>query len=248
MRGRTMIKERASSASRLFGRGPDGVRRVLGVPLDLRGLTEPHARLRAFEPENPSLLVPRAVGVGWDLNIGAVAAKLGLIRPDDSLPDLEQHIPDRVSTMLTMAPLGGAAVVASLGALVGRSESSLPSNWSLTFRPSSWVSAPRAVAVPVVLSVAAGAWAAAESLRHRGGARPQGPEVTASAQALGLQTMSAVLIMASKRAAEQPERRSLLALGGLIAFPAVSTAVLVGTVRAALSDLDRSLRQDGRRA
>lgn len=240
------MRGREKSMNSLFGRSSDGVRRVLGVPVDIRGLTEPRARLRAFETENPSLLVPRAVGVGWDLNLGAVAVKLGLIRPDDSLPDLEGHIPARVSTLLTVAPLGGAAVVAAMGALAVRNDGPLPSNWSITFRPSSWVSAPRAVAVPVVLSVAAGAWAAAESLRHRGSARPQGPEVTATAQVLGLQTMSAMLIAASRRAAKAPERRSLLALSGIVAFPAVSTAVLVATVRAALSNLDETLRREHR--
>ncbi|MDY5839286.1 MAG: DUF5808 domain-containing protein [Corynebacterium camporealensis] len=37
--------------------------------------------LRSFEPENPKLFVPRRFGIGWDLNFGAVAAKLGIIRP-----------------------------------------------------------------------------------------------------------------------------------------------------------------------
>lgn len=230
----------------LMGHGPDGVRRVLGIPVDIRGLTEPRARLRAYEPENPSLLVPRAFGVGWDLNIGAIAAKLGLIRPDDSLQDLEEHIPARASALLALAPLGGAAVVAALGAWASRTDAPLPSNWGPSLRPSGWVSARRAVAVPVALSVAGGAWATLSALRSRGTAAPQGPEVAATAQVLGLQTMSAALIVASRRAAERPERRSLLALGGMAAFPAVSTAVLVGTVRTALSNLDRELKREGR--
>lgn len=238
-----MRSKHTVSMESLARRGADGVRRVLGVPVDLRGLTEPRARLRAFEPENPSLLVPRAIGVGWDLNLGAIAVRLGLIRPDDSLPDLEDHIPPRAATLLTVAPLGGAAAVAVLGALVGRSDEPLPSNWSLTFRPDRWVDAPRAVGVPVALSVAAGAWAAAGSIRRRGSTAQQGPDVTAAAQALGLQAMSALMITASRRAAEKPGDRSLLAPAGLVAFPVVSTAVLVGTVRSALSGLERTMQK-----
>ncbi|WP_248631025.1 DUF5808 domain-containing protein [Corynebacterium glucuronolyticum] len=49
-------------------------------------------RFSAFDPENPNWLVPRRVGVGWDLNLGKLAVKAGLVRPDDSLPDLQEHI------------------------------------------------------------------------------------------------------------------------------------------------------------
>lgn len=50
------------------------------------------ARLRVFDPESPRLFVPRSFGWGWELNLGAVAAKLGLIRPDDTVEDLEAYI------------------------------------------------------------------------------------------------------------------------------------------------------------
>nr|NLD40654.1 hypothetical protein [Actinomycetales bacterium] len=36
-----------------------------------------------FDPADQRLLVPRALGFGWDLNMGAVATVLGLLRPDD---------------------------------------------------------------------------------------------------------------------------------------------------------------------
>ena len=61
---------------------------------------------------HPALPVPLSAGIGWDLNTGAVAVRLGLIRPDDSLPDLEAHIPGAVARAL--AP--GVAVSAGLAA------------------------------------------------------------------------------------------------------------------------------------
>lgn len=160
--------------------------------------------------------------MGWDLNIGALAARLGLIRPDDSLPDLEGHIPGSVSRALTVGPIGGAAAVAVLGALVGRGGGPLPATWDLAFRPTGWVSAPRACAMPVALSAGAAAWSTVESLRHRGTSHSRGPDVTSAAQALGLQAMSAVLLLAAAHARRSPDRTSLLALAGVVALPADS--------------------------
>ena len=74
----------------LWTRDDDGVRRLFGIPVGAPWGSGSRIALRGFEPENPHLLVPRAVGIGWDLNLGAVAVRLGLIRPDDSLPDLNE--------------------------------------------------------------------------------------------------------------------------------------------------------------
>ncbi len=35
-----------------------------------------------WRPSDPRLLLPRAVGLGWDVNLGAVAVRLKLIEPD----------------------------------------------------------------------------------------------------------------------------------------------------------------------
>ena len=63
------------------------VRRVLGVPTALspRGLV--HRAARSFSPADP-LLVPRAYGIGWDVNLGALAVRAGLAHPDDLDDDL----------------------------------------------------------------------------------------------------------------------------------------------------------------
>lgn len=218
----------------------DGVRRILGVPVSLSGLTDARARLRGFEPENPDLLVPRTVGAGWDLNIGAVAVRLGLIRPDDSLPDLAGHIPPTVTAALRTAPVLGGAVVTVAGVRAAMAHDRLPSNWGITLRPTRWARGPAAMAAPVLLSAGAGIWARLSSRRGDEGAAEV--DVTSSAQALGLQATALLLIAAATRHAENPQASRLLPAAGLIAAPAVTTGVLVGTVRSALNNLDRTLR------
>jgi hypothetical protein len=42
------------------------------VPYDLRPPTLDRLRDRVWAPQNPQLVVPRAFGVGWTLNIGRV--------------------------------------------------------------------------------------------------------------------------------------------------------------------------------
>lgn len=186
-------------------------------------------RLRNFDPENPNLLVPRTVGLGWDLNIGAVAVKLGLIRPDDSLPDLEEHIPHEVTTTLRITPILGAAAVTVAGIQLARTHDRLPSSWGLTMKPTRWSDAPAAVAPPVLISVGSAIWATAS---------PR-VDVSLTAQALGLQTMSLLLLAAASR----PSSRTLPATG-LIALPAVATGVLTATVRSALNNLDTKLKAE----
>lgn len=186
-------------------------------------------RLRNFEPENPKLWVPRTIGLGWDLNIGAVAVKLGLIRPDDSLPDLEEHIPHEVTTTLRIAPILGAVAVAAAGIQLVRTHDRLPSHWGLTMKPTRWSDAPGAVAPPVLISAGSAIWATAT---------PR-VDVTLAAQALGLQTMSLLLLAAAAR----PSSR-LLPATGLIALPTVATGILTATVRSALNNLDTKLKSD----
>ncbi len=53
--------------------------RVLGlVPYDFRPPTIERARERIWNPESDQLLTPEVFGVGWTMNLGAVARKLGL--------------------------------------------------------------------------------------------------------------------------------------------------------------------------
>ncbi|MDU4245035.1 MAG: DUF5808 domain-containing protein, partial [Varibaculum cambriense] len=79
-----------------FGKDAEGQARVLGMPVSGLWLGRSDAALDGFEPENPRLFIPRKYGLGWDINLGAVGVRLGLIRPDDSLPDLANYVPTRL--------------------------------------------------------------------------------------------------------------------------------------------------------
>lgn len=55
---------------------------ILGIPNSLtRGIGRRMAG--TFNPADERLLVPRVFGIGWTINMGAVAVKLGWLRPDD---------------------------------------------------------------------------------------------------------------------------------------------------------------------
>lgn len=88
------------------------VRRVLGVPVALspRGLSERAAR--SFSPADP-VLVPRAYGIGWDVNLGALAVRAGLAHPDDLDDDLD--LAPAQMTALSLVPALLALGVAATG-------------------------------------------------------------------------------------------------------------------------------------
>lgn len=48
------------------------------VPYDLRPPTIERARSRLWNPDDERILAPHVFGVGWTLNVGRVARKLGL--------------------------------------------------------------------------------------------------------------------------------------------------------------------------
>lgn len=65
-----------------FGTSDGRFRTILGAPNSLgRGIGRRMAG--TFNPADERLLVPRVFGIGWTINMGAVAVKLGWLRPDD---------------------------------------------------------------------------------------------------------------------------------------------------------------------
>ena len=65
-----------------FGTTEGRFRTILCLP---NSLTRGFGRRMAgtFNPADERLLVPRVFGLGWAVNMGAVAVRLGLLRPDD---------------------------------------------------------------------------------------------------------------------------------------------------------------------
>lgn len=209
---------------------------VFGIPASLEGLHSREARSRWFEPENPRIFVPRSFGIGWDINMGALAVRLGMIRPDDSLPDLEDYIPPRTRRALTIAPALGGAIAGGAAALVARRHRLLPSGFRANLRPRSIVPAPQAV-VPAALLGFAGTALAAWSNRER-------VDVPATALATGLQATALLSLAAQDRyASHRAASASLLAGCAAVALPAVAAGVVVATTRGALRHLDRVLKR-----
>lgn len=63
-----------------------------------------------FNPADPRLLVPKVIGAGWDLNLGAIAVQLRLLNPDD----VDDEVLDEATAYLPLAR-AVASVPAALG-------------------------------------------------------------------------------------------------------------------------------------
>ncbi|MGJ9529174.1 DUF5808 domain-containing protein [Actinotignum sp. GS-2025a] len=209
---------------------------IFGIPASMEALRSREARARWFEPENPRIFVPRSFGIGWDINMGTLAVRLGMIRPDDSLPDLEDYIPPRTCRALSIAPALGGALAVGAAALVASRHRLLLSGFRANLRPRRIVPAARAVA-PAALLGAAGTALAAWGNRER-------MDVPATALAAGLQATALLSLAAQDRyASHRPASAALLAGCTAVALPAVAAGVVVATTRGALRNLDRLLKR-----
>ncbi len=144
------------------------VGRCCGVPYDFRPPTGERLRQAMWNPADPHLFAPRAFGVGWNLNVGALAVRLGLIEPDaEDVPF--SHVPPRGFAVAAGLPFALAgAVVAHYAARGGSLPATLPRHWDAAGTPDAWSS--KRAAARTDLAVAAGASAlAASALR---GTRP----------------------------------------------------------------------------
>ena len=209
--------------------------KIFGIPLSTALNDE--AFLRTFEPENPALFVRKPVGLGWDLNVGAVAVKLGLIRPDDSLGDLREYICPQVAKALSAAPVAAAAATCIAAATLSRGRN-LASGWDWRGRPRGFTRGVRATLPHAVVAIAA----AAATLR----AKDEGADVAASARALGIQTTAALLLRAAVTSRTGKSNPAVFA--ALAAYPLVSTSILVSVVRHGLKRGQLSLaKEEGER-
>lgn len=181
------------------------------IPIDFRGFLNPRLQLNEVDPENPHLFVPRSTGVGWNLNTGALAAHLGLIRPDDSLPDLADHLPQWWMALARYLPSVSSA---GLGVAALRQSN-------------------RQIAV---LAAVLGWW---NRRAHTRGSAAEA--IAASANAAGLQVLALSALARPRNAARSstasPLSRALIPLG----FLAVRMAVEVGSVKVALRAINSEL-------
>ncbi|MCO5225627.1 MAG: DUF5808 domain-containing protein, partial [Thermomicrobiales bacterium] len=105
------------------------------VTVDFRGLTNSAVRSRLWDPTNPRIFTSKIFGIGWDINLGAIAVKLGLLRPDDYDDEAVRAIPPTIWRCSTGYPVV-LSVIAACQTLRGRSSfgnallAILPTIWS----------------------------------------------------------------------------------------------------------------------
>lgn len=86
------------------------------VPYDLTLPTPEKIREHVWNPQSDKVFGPHLFGAGWSVNLGALAAKLGVIRPDaDPLADVP-----------TEAWAAVVAVPAALGGISALTDEDLP--------------------------------------------------------------------------------------------------------------------------
>ena len=140
---------------------PRSTPRLLGVPFAA-------SRSPLWNPGDPHLLLPRRFGLGWTLNLGAVAVKLGWLRPDDADLDVLSAAPLAAWVGSSLIPAACEAV--TLGACITAwrraVDGQLPANAGSDGRPNFW--ADRRLVLGVIYAVAAASTAVGVTTRLPG--------------------------------------------------------------------------------
>ncbi len=127
--------------------------RVLGLPYDFRGASVDRIESRLWNPADPRIFTPRLFGVGWTINFGAIAVKLGMLRPDDVTDEAFDRIPVTAVRVVLAIPALLAAATAGLMAVSWRGlPAEVPMHWGLSGSPDDW--APKAVAFGLLAAIA----------------------------------------------------------------------------------------------
>lgn len=105
--------------------------RVLGIPYDVRVPTASRVAERMWNPRDPRLWMPRAFGMGWDLNFGALAVRLRLIEPDsEDVPFASTPDGAFLGALAVPVALTSAMLISYL-VLQDRLPAVLPSHWNI---------------------------------------------------------------------------------------------------------------------
>ncbi|PVU82845.1 hypothetical protein DDP54_07320 [Cellulomonas sp. WB94] len=106
--------------------------RLLGVPYDLRAPSSARDASRWWNPLDRRILVPKSWGVGWSVNVGALAVRTGAVRPDDEDVPFGA-VPPRAVAATLAAPVAVLAAVGALAAVTWRRlPPTVPTKWSLS--------------------------------------------------------------------------------------------------------------------
>jgi hypothetical protein len=152
-----------------------------GVPIDLSPPTAERVAHTWWNPRDERIFVPRVFGLGWAVNVGAVAVKLGLIEPDAEDEPFESTPASAFRGALLVPVALSAAVVAhyALRDLPAR----LPNQADIAGRAASWTSKPAAAGTDIAVAVVPTVWAAWTILHGGTGAKAAGSLASATGAA-----------------------------------------------------------------
>jgi len=154
-----------------------------GVPLDLTPPTGEKVARAWWNPRDERLLVPRVFGLGWTLNFGAAAVKLGLIEPDAEDEPFESTPPAAFRTAALVPAALTAAVVAHYVVRGPGLPDRLPNQFDAAGRPGDWIPTPAAAAIDIAVAAAPTAWAGWLVSSGKGGPRTAGAIAAATTAA-----------------------------------------------------------------
>jgi len=127
---------------------------VLGMPYDFRGASVERIASRMWNPTDRRVFTPRLFGVGWTINFGAIAVRLGLIRPDDIGEEALARIPGPVVAVALAVPALLALATTTLVAFSwGSLPAEVPVHWGVSGAPDDWAS--KGVAFGMILALGA---------------------------------------------------------------------------------------------
>lgn len=186
-------------------------RRLLGAPVEFRGPFDASVRSRMWNPADPSIFVPHQFGIGWSVNFGAVAVRLGLIRPDDAGEDVIEAIPDAALAaprQTGLVALGAAALVAGTG------DDDMRAN----------------AIVPLALSAAARIWA------HRPASNRE-DQLIRGATSAAISTMALGTTLTDRTVKSDGAIAAVCGIASVVAAGAMFIGSMVGATRSGLREL-----------
>lgn len=180
--------------------------------------------MRVWNPADGRILMPKTYGVGWDLNLGAVAARLGMIARDEDEPIGSRGTALAVAVAPAVAAVGLAAVQIAAPRLGNRSAHPLPTHWDLAGRPDRWATRTRALGRGLLGSTLP---AAVDATLIVGGSEDDALPIAAAAASLSGADLATMLASLSRR-----EHAGLGVPASLLVALAASAAWLSGRARA----------------
>src|SRR5664280_264474 len=106
--------------------------RFLGVPYDMRTPSSERFASRWWNPLDRRILVPKALGVGWTVNLGALAVLTHLVHPDDEDVPFGAVPPRIVAATLVFPLVAFVAFTALAAESWSHLPAQVPTHWGIS--------------------------------------------------------------------------------------------------------------------